>query len=200
MNTLKGFPKKEASKWMWKKWDTRSDGKIFWKYNKSCRNGERWITWEQALIEKKKESEAALRNYHKNSEKIKKQRKNKWKENLEENRKKKNDQTKKRRRANPMSSIAHRLSSRIRDFIRHRNYLKTSKTSVMIGCQWDELKNHIESKFVDDMSWSNRHLWHIDHIVPLARAKSEEEMIKLSHYTNLQPLWAEDNFKKGAKF
>ena len=70
----------------------------------------------------------------------------------------------------------------------------------MIGCQWDELKNHIESKFVDDMSWSNRHLWHIDHIVPLARAKSEEEMIKLSHYTNLQPLWAEDNFKKGAKF
>jgi hypothetical protein len=200
MNTLKGFPKPDAGQWRWRKWDIREDGKVFWKYNKTCKDGQRWITWEQALIEKENESEAALRRYHKNSEKIKKQRKERWSVNLEENRKKKSDQMRKQRKTNPMSSMADRLRSRIRDFIRHRNYLKTSKTSVIIGCSWEELKNHIESKFIDGMSWSNRHLWHIDHIVPLASANSEEEMIRLSHYTNLQPLWAEDNFKKGSKF
>ena len=40
--------------------------------------------------------------------------------------------------------------------------------------------------------------WHIDHIIPLSSAKSEDELIALSHYTNLQPLWAMDNLKKGA--
>jgi hypothetical protein len=49
------------------------------------------------------------------------------------------------------------------------------------------------------MNWSNRNLWHIDHIIPLASAKTEEEMIKLCHYTNLQPLWAIENMSKGSK-
>ena len=41
--------------------------------------------------------------------------------------------------------------------------------------------------------------WHIDHIVPLATAKTEEQVAKLNHYTNIQPLWAKDNLSKGAK-
>lgn len=49
------------------------------------------------------------------------------------------------------------------------------------------------------MSWGNRHLWHIDHIIPLASAKDEESIINLCHYTNLQPLWKKDNQSKGSK-
>ena len=49
------------------------------------------------------------------------------------------------------------------------------------------------------MNWDNRSEWHIDHIVPLSSANTEEELIRLCHYTNLQPLWAEDNLKKGGK-
>lgn len=49
------------------------------------------------------------------------------------------------------------------------------------------------------MNWDNYGKWHIDHIIPLASAKTEEEMCNLFHYKNLQPLWASDNFRKSDK-
>lgn len=69
----------------------------------------------------------------------------------------------------------------------------------MLGCSWEQLRDYIENQFVDGMTWENRNLWHIDHIVPLSSAKTIEELEKLCHYTNLQPLWALDNMSKGAK-
>jgi 5-methylcytosine-specific restriction endonuclease McrA len=43
-------------------------------------------------------------------------------------------------------------------------------------------------------------LWHVDHVIPLSSAKSkEEELEKLYHYTNLQPLWAIENIRKGSR-
>ena len=50
------------------------------------------------------------------------------------------------------------------------------------------------------MSWENQGKWHLDHIIPISSAKTEEDVIRLNHYTNFQPLWAEDNFKKGKKY
>jgi hypothetical protein len=49
------------------------------------------------------------------------------------------------------------------------------------------------------MSWDNYGEWHVDHMMSLAMAKSKHEAEKLCHYTNLQPLWAKDNLKKGTK-
>ena len=49
------------------------------------------------------------------------------------------------------------------------------------------------------MSWENYGEWHVDHKIPLASAKTKEEVEKLFHHSNLQPLWAKDNLEKGAK-
>ncbi len=50
------------------------------------------------------------------------------------------------------------------------------------------------------MSWNNRSEWHIDHKIPLASAKTKEDVIRLGHYTNLVPLWSVDNLKRDLKF
>jgi hypothetical protein len=69
----------------------------------------------------------------------------------------------------------------------------------MLGIEWEMAKQHIERQFTKGMNWDNQGKWHIDHIIPLASANTEEELIKLCHYTNLQPLWAEDNLTKSDK-
>jgi len=68
-----------------------------------------------------------------------------------------------------------------------------------LGVSFDELNIYLEQKFKNNMSWENYGEWHIDHIIPLSSAKTEKEIYELCHYTNLQPLWAEDNLKKGCK-
>lgn len=73
-----------------------------------------------------------------------------------------------------------------------------------LGCSIEELKKHLESQFKDGMSWSNygKTGWHIDHIIPLVKfdLTNLEDVKKACHYTNLQPLWAEENLSKGDSF
>ena len=84
-----------------------------------------------------------------------------------------------------------------------RNNQKYGNTIKLIGCSIEQLKQHLESKFKLDMSWNNYGIygWHIDHIKPCASfdLSKPSEQRKCFHYTNLQPLWAIDNLKKGMK-
>ena len=79
-------------------------------------------------------------------------------------------------------------------------YKKNIRTEVILGCTLDEFVLHISSQFTEGMTIQNYGSWHIDHIKPLALAKTHEEIVKLNHHTNLQPLWAIDNRKKRAKY
>ena len=74
-------------------------------------------------------------------------------------------------------------------------------TFDLIGCSPSELKSHLEKQFKNGMFWENHGLfgWHIDHIIPLSSAKTEDELKKLCHYSNLQPLWAIENIIKRDK-
>jgi len=81
-----------------------------------------------------------------------------------------------------------------------KKYSKNESTKNIIGLEWEELKLYIEAMFTEGMTWENYGSeWHIDHIYPLSRAKNEEHLKELCHYSNLQPLWAEDNLSKGNK-
>ena len=188
-----------TKEWKWKRWDVRSDGKVFWCYGKSYENNQNWVTWEQAL--KNKLSHLTSVRIHRKTDKYKKKI-NEWRRTPEAKayyRKYQNSWQKFKISSDPMFAVMGRLRARIRKAITKKGYTKRSKTNHIIGCSWEDLKTHIESRFTNGMTWENRHLWHIDHIIPLASATSEEDLIKLNHYTNLQPLWAGDNIKKGDK-
>lgn len=83
---------------------------------------------------------------------------------------------------------------------RHAKLLKGTHLtpSQALGCTRDELRQHIEAQFVDGMSWDDRQGWHIDHVIPTAAITSANVDAKIvCHYTNLRPMWAEDNRAKG---
>jgi hypothetical protein len=69
-----------------------------------------------------------------------------------------------------------------------------------LGCTVPELKLHLEALFQPGMSWDNYGEWHIDHIKPLAKfdLTDRDQFVQACHYTNLRPLWAEENLSKGA--
>lgn len=94
------------------------------------------------------------------------------------------------------------LRNRVKLFLKSKNFNpKLNETFNIIGCSPDDLKKYIESKFTEGMTWDNysHNGWHIDHIIPLSSAETKDEVIKLCHYSNLQPLWSVENYKKGNK-
>ena len=117
----------------------------------------------------------------------------------ENNREKRNEYNRLRKSNDPIFKLKHIMNSRIRIFLKSHNITKNNKTFEIVGCTPQKLKEHIESQFRDNMCWNNHGEWHIDHIIPISSAKTEEEIYKLSHYTNLQPLWGLDNIKKSNK-
>ena len=76
--------------------------------------------------------------------------------------------------------------------------MKSIRTAELIGCSIPELKAHLESRFKVGMSWENRSLWHMDHVIALAKfdLTKESDQRAAFHYTNLQPLWASENLRK----
>jgi hypothetical protein len=97
---------------------------------------------------------------------------------------------------NPLYKLKCNLRTLIGNSIRNMGYSKKSKTEDILGCSFIEFKYHIESLFIDGMSFDNRNCWHIDHIVPLSFAINEFEILMLNHYKNLRPIWVVDNLSK----
>jgi len=106
---------------------------------------------------------------------------------------------KERRIIEPLFKLRCNIGSNIRMAIKRQGYTKKTKTFQLLGCTYEEFKEHLEKKFTKGMSWENQGEWHLDHIYPVSLAKDEEELIRLNHYTNFQPLWALDNIKKSNK-
>jgi isocitrate lyase len=107
----------------------------------------------------------------------------------------------KRRREEPEYKLAYTMRYKMVKAI--KNNQKYCSALKLVGCSVSELKKHIENQFEQGMTWNNwtPQGWHIDHIIPISSfdLSKKEEQEKCFHYSNLQPLWAEDNFRKSNK-
>jgi len=103
---------------------------------------------------------------------------------------------KERRRKDKLYNISSRIRTYIINTFKNINSNKISSTNTILGCSFGEFKKYLELHFEPWMTWDNygkyngelNYGWDIDHVVPLSSAKTEEEIIKLFHYTNLKPL------------
>lgn len=106
---------------------------------------------------------------------------------------------KQRRSTDRMFAVKLNMRTRFKFELAKRGEERSIKANEYLGCSWVFLRDYLAQKFTDGMSWNNYGEWHVDHIMPLASATTRDDLIKLCHYSNLQPLWAFDNLSKGAK-
>ena len=134
--------------------------------------------------------------YLNNKDKVANKNKKYRSENKEKIKPKKAKYEREKREKDPLYKIKHNVRSMIRRAFVKKGYKKTTKSYLILGCSYDVFKTHIESLWQPWMSWDNYGLyngtenygWDIDHIQPLKTAITENDVIQLSHYSNLQPL------------
>lgn len=149
--------------------DIREDGMVFWAYNGGCLNSEYWVTPQK------------FEELHRRT--------------LEHNRKTRAARYKK----DPLYRIVCAIRGSAARAAKRAGAKKPKKSMDLLGTNFATFKEHIEKQFEDGMTWDNYGEWHLDHIIPLASAESHDAVWELAHYTNLQPLWARDNRRKGSK-
>jgi len=81
-------------------------------------------------------------------------------------------------------------------------YIKSGSTLDLLNCTVEYLKLHLSSQFKEGMTWDNHGEWHIDHIRPCCSfdLSIEANQYICFNYSNLQPLWREDNWSKGGRY
>lgn len=210
----------------WKQGEINPEtGLVFWQYWRLAKNGEYWVSPERfqhfkrnkpekdkayresrlrELKEKKRQKYllnresilAKCREYReRNSEAVKIRQRDFQKRNKTV----RNRNTKARLERDPVFAMAVRVRIRLCQAIKAKGYTKRSANTKLLGCSWAEFSAHIEKQFTKGMNWENRHLWHLDHIIPLSSASNIEDLERLCHFSNIQPLWAEDNMAKNDK-
>ena len=121
--------------------------------------------------------------------------------NKEKRKESRRNQAKEKRKNDPLFALKSSITRNIRTSITRNGFSKNTNTNSILGCSFEYLKEYLESKFENWMSWENRgkyngefnHGWDIDHIIPISKSIDKNEIIKLNHYTNLQPLCSKYN-------
>jgi len=185
----------------------------YWENNKEHlkkANYQRWINGKEKRLEKKKEyyqknKEIILEKkavYNKDNRDLVLRQNNKYYQKNKETVIKKNVEYTARREKTDLSFKIKRLLSR-RILLAVKKGEKSASTARLLGCTILEFIKYMEAKFAEGMTWENHglHGWHIDHIMPCASFDLTDtgQQKACFHYTNMQPLWAEENHKKSDK-
>jgi hypothetical protein len=143
-----------------------------------------------------------MSQYNKDNKDNLKVQKEEWRKiNKEKIKTQKRKWNKLQKEINVLYNLSQLISSSFRKSFKRSGFSKKSKSIEILGYSFEEFKLYLESKFEPWMTWENKGLyngelnygWDIDHIIPISSAITEEEIIKLNHYTNLQPLCSKVN-------
>ena len=178
---------------------TKYKGEI--KYRPVCKKctTERVKLWVNNNKDKRKKY---IENYSSlNKESINKKSREYYKNNTEKAIKYSVEYKKKRRIVDDVFRISDNIRKLIQKSFLKLKHKKQSKSKDILGCSYEEFKLYLESQFQPWMNWDNyakyngelNYGWDIDHYVPISSAKTVEDVIRLNHYTNFQPLCSYTN-------
>ena len=171
-------------------------------YRNQCRS---------CLYEKRKERFQLLTNEQKEEHRLKKIERNKkyWRRRIEDpefklRKKNKRRENHLKRMEDPLYKLKVSFSRRLNKLLKRVECDRSTNKPYYLdklGCSFEEFKIYLESKFEDWMTWENygkyngelNYGWDIDHIIPLSKAITENDIYNLSHYMNLQPLCSRTN-------
>lgn len=108
---------------------------------------------------------------------------------------------KEKRKNDPLFKLTMNIRNLTNSAFRNKGLKKSDKTFEILGCTPLEFKKYIEQQFDNQMTWDNHgSYWWIDHILPISKGTTVEEIKALNHYTNLRPLEKLENIKKSNKY
>lgn len=150
---------------------------------------------------KEKIKERTKRYEEENKEKVLEYRKEYFAKNKDKILQYNRQYIKNRRKYDDLFYFKNKVRNLISLSFKRKSYNKNTPTKEILGCDFEFFKNHLYKTFFDNYGYeyNEQEVVHIDHIIPLKIAKTEEEVKRLCHYTNLQLLKADDNLKKSAK-
>jgi len=165
-------------------------------------NREKYLNGQNLYYQNNKDKK--LKYYEDNIKKKKEYAKKYRKENKDEINKVIRISKNKRYHNDPTYKLRELVRGRINTSLKSKGYSKKSRTYEILGCSYEEFKIHIESQWEDWMNWNNHgnpkdgilelnKSWDLDHIIPISSAKTEEDVIKLNHHSNIQPLCSYNN-------
>jgi len=114
-------------------------------------------------------------------------------------RKKSVNKTKAYKPKNTIVRLKNTLRSRLNSALKKGRFNNSCDYAKYLGCSIYELTVYLESLFQPGMTWDNHGEWHLDHTISLSNAKTEEELYKYFHFTNIKPMWGIYNIQKNAK-
>ena len=141
--------------------------------------------------------------YEENKEYRKQYLKEYREKNIDKIRKTKRDYERNRKATDPLYKLISNFRTAIYQVLKESNVEKNKSYFDILGYTPEELINHLEKQFKDDMTWDNYGIWHVDHKLPITsfdiQEMGDEEFMKCWCLDNLQPMWGEENIRKSNK-
>ena len=174
-------------------------------------SGRRNIGGREVAIKKyfsKPETKERLKKNHKNWSEKNRDHLNEyhkeWREkNIDKHRENKRNYEKNRKDSDPLYKLVANFRTAIWTVLKESNVEKNKSYFDILGYTPEELINHLEKQFKDDMTWDNYGIWHVDHKLPITsfdiQEMGDEEFMKCWCLDNLQPMWGEENIRKSNK-